>query len=85
MAEKYPRVRSAKQLKPIYTQTFRTSPFPMGSKINLDKKKPIPKKEHQILWTIGETFGEVGDQCDYVSHAELFELHEKGFIRLEFI
>jgi hypothetical protein len=83
MNKTYPRIKSARQLKPIKTRSF-SSLFPIGSRITLDKKNVIAKKEHQILWQSGAYYGEVGDMCDYVSHEELFELHEKGYIRLEF-
>lgn len=81
---KYPRVKAARQLKPIYTRDPETRPFPMGSRIVLDKKRDVPKKEHQLLWTSGETFGNLGDRCKYISHEELFELQRKGFIELTY-
>jgi hypothetical protein len=71
------RIRNATVIKPI-------KDFPMGSKIILDKSNPVKRKCHQLIWQQGNYYGQVGDRCAYLSHEELFELHEQGFIKLEF-
>lgn len=76
------RLSSCRQLKPFHTDTFRDSWFPMGTKIILDKKKPVVKKLHQITWQSGPYYGEVGDMTDYITHDELLQLDEKGFIKI---
>ena len=80
----FPKVLSVKQLKPFHTKEFSTSIFPIGSRIVLDNEHSvIADKVHQVIWQQGRNYGEVGDMCDYITHAELFDLHQRGFIRLE--
>lgn len=79
-AKKYPNVVSAIQLKPFGTKSI--SQFPMGTKIILDKKSVIKKKEHQIVYQQGACYGSVGDMCDYVTHEQLFRLAESGAIKI---
>lgn len=71
------------QLKPFHTRTFKTSWFPMGTRIILDKKRIITKKQHQITWQSGPQYGSVGDMTDYISHEELLELEQQGVIRIQ--
>lgn len=76
------RLSNAIQLKPFHTKSFRTSWFPMGTKIILDKERPVAKKLHQITWQSGPYYGSVGDMTDYISQDELIELDKQGVIKI---
>lgn len=59
--------------------------FPLSKKtrIVLDKKNPLNKKEHRLLYQQYPYYGEVGDMCKYISNIELLELEKNGFVSIE--
>lgn len=77
---KYPRLTSAQVIKPIARPGRFT--FSVTSKIELDKKNPISKKEHQLIHQQGSHYGTVGDCCEYLTHEQLFDLAKQGFVLL---
>lgn len=50
--------------------------------IILDKKRKADSKIHELIYQQGTYYGAVGDRCTYLSHDELFELEEKGMIKI---
>jgi hypothetical protein len=77
------RILEVTQLKPIQLAPDGfVFPLSRQTKIILDKKSPAPKKLHELTFQQGAYFGEVGDCCSYLSNDELFELEEKGMLRI---
>ena len=52
------------------------------SRIEYDAKNPIAKKNHQLIYQQGDHYGTVGDMCNYLTHDELLELEQQGYIRI---
>lgn len=50
--------------------------------IILDKKRKSDSKIHELIYQQGANYGTIGDRCTYLSHDELFELEEKGMIKI---
>lgn len=78
------RILSVKQKKPIQ-RSENGFVFPLSSqtKINLDKKNPSRRKEHQLIFQQGRQYGAVGDCCNYLDNDELLSLEEKGMIEIK--
>ena len=76
------KVKSAKQIAEIVLRNGIKYPFSSKTIIELDKKSVVAKKEHGITFQQERYFGTVGDYCHYISHDELFELEEKGMIKI---
>lgn len=78
------RILSVTQLKPIQLGEGRfIYPHNSRTKINLDRKRPSNKKEHQLIYQQGPNYGTVGDCCNYLSNEELLELEAKGMISIK--
>lgn len=77
------KILGATQIKEIQV-TDDSFIFPIGSdtKLILDKKGPSNKKEHQLIYQQGSQYGQVGDYCTYLTNDELFELEQKGMIKI---
>lgn len=67
------------QLRPNGQVFYRRS-----SRIDYDSKRPVDKKLHALIYQQGDRYGEVGDCCEYLTHAELLNLARTGFVRLVF-
>lgn len=77
------RILSVRQIKPIQiNENGFVYPLNCCTKIELDKKSPSNKKEHQIVYQQGRQYGSVGDCCTSVNNDELFELEAKGMIKI---
>jgi len=46
-----------------------------------DAKRPIEKKQHQLVYQQGDQYGTVGDRCAYLNHEELLALESEGSVR----
>ncbi|WP_428663426.1 hypothetical protein [Runella sp.] len=75
------RILKVRQLKPITLGGF---VFPVNCcvLIDLDKVKPVAKKEHQIVYQQGRTFGTVGDYCMSFNHDKLLEMEKNGLVEI---
>ena len=59
-----------------------STPFPRHrSFIDYDAKRPIEKKQHQLIYQQGDHYGLVGDMCSNLTHEELLALERDGFVR----
>ncbi|HKS28949.1 MAG TPA: hypothetical protein VJS44_14075 [Pyrinomonadaceae bacterium] len=65
------------QLRPNSHIFYRRS-----SQLVYDNRSPRDKKQHQLLFQQGDRYGTVGDCCDYISHEQLLELEQQGFVRI---
>ena len=69
-------------LKDIKRPMFHMPFYCRNSQILYDSKSPIAKKSHCLFYQQGHNYGQVGDQCDYLSHDELLSLEREGFITI---
>lgn len=76
------KVKKVTQLKEIILEDGIKFPLNNNVKIILDKKNIIAKKEHCLIFQQGRFYGTVGDYCHYLYHNELFELEEKGMVKI---
>jgi hypothetical protein len=59
-----------------------STPFPRyRTFIDYDSKRPIAKKQHQIVYQQRDQYGTVGDMCAGLSHEQLLELERQGAVR----
>jgi hypothetical protein len=53
-----------------------------GSRIELDTKNVMGKKQHALIYQQGEHYGTVGDCCEYITHARLLDLQRDGYVMI---
>jgi hypothetical protein len=56
--------------------------YARSARVEYDRKRPVDKKEHLLIFQQGDRYGEVGDCCEYLTHAELLDLQRKGFLMI---
>jgi hypothetical protein len=75
------RIKSIIQVKPIsFGDNSFVFPVTCQTKFILDKKNRSDKKEHQLIYQQGRTYGMVGDRCRYLTNDELVDLEQRGLI-----
>jgi hypothetical protein len=65
------------KLSPRHETFFRRS-----AHIRYDAKSPKATKIHQLIHQQGDRYGEVGDCCEYLTHAELLDLEAGGYVQI---
>lgn len=53
------------------------------ARVAYDAASPRAKKQHQLIYQQGATYGTVGDYCAYLSHDRLQLLEAAGYVRVE--
>lgn len=63
---------------PGWTSTF----YPATSRFVYDANNPQSKKDHQLIFQRGPSYGNVGDMCAGFTHEQLLELERTGFVEI---
>ena len=66
----------------IHRPDFSMPFYKQSSRLEYDAKSPTTKKLHMLTYQQGPHYGQVGDQCDYLTHDELLELERRNVVRI---